>query len=202
MPSFAQTHSRVTTYFLLDKSQDLKQRLTRAARWKKPVLMVPALASEFTDPENRPVFERIVAELSEADYLAHVIFGLDQATERDVRDCIGICKENGLSNYVIQWNDGPAVSGVYNKLQQAGFDLSRRGKGTQRVHGVRGGHGPGRHRGGGSWTPTSVPSAAPSLTACFSRCWSMTILLPRPITRAGTDSACSAGSSGCCSTPC
>ena len=129
MPSFAQTHSRVTTYFLLDKSQDLKQKLTHAARWKKPVLIVPALASEFTDPNNRPVFENIVSELSEADYLAHVIFGLDQATEDDVRDCIGICKEHELSNYVIQWNDGPAVSGVYNKLQEAGFDLSRRGKG-------------------------------------------------------------------------
>ena len=129
MPSFAQTHSRVTTYFLLEKVQDLLQKLTHAARWKKPVLIVPALASEFTDPNNRPVFENIVRQLSGASYLAHVIFGLDQATEDDVKDCIGICKKHNLNNFVIQWNDGPAVSRVYEELQSIGFDLSRRGKG-------------------------------------------------------------------------
>jgi glucosyl-3-phosphoglycerate synthase len=129
MPSFAQTHSRVTTYFLLDKDQDLTQKLIHLARWKKPVLIVPALASEFTDPQNRPVFDNIVKHLAGAQYLAHVIFGLDQATEDDVKDCIGICKKHGLDNYVIQWNDGPAISSVYQELQDSGFDLSRRGKG-------------------------------------------------------------------------
>ena len=129
MPSFAQTHSRVTTYFLLEKDQDLNQKLRHVARWKKPVLIVPALASEFTDPQNRPVFENIVKHLSGAEYLAQVIFGLDQASEDNVRDCISICKKYGLHNYVIQWNDGPAVSSVYQRLQEAGFDLSRRGKG-------------------------------------------------------------------------
>ena len=129
MPSFAQTHSRVTSYFLLEKTQDLSKRLRYAARWKKPVLIVPALASEFTDPENRPVFENIVRQLSSATYLAQIIFGLDQATEEDVRRCIAILKERGLKNYVIQWNDGPAISSVYRQIGEAGFDLSRRGKG-------------------------------------------------------------------------
>ena len=30
---------------------------------------------------------------------------------------------------MIQWNDGPAISSVYQQIQDAGFDLSRRGKG-------------------------------------------------------------------------
>ncbi|BEQ16660.1 hypothetical protein [Desulfoferula mesophila] len=129
MPSFAQTHSRVTSYYILQDKQDILQQLVHAARWKKPVLIVPALASEFTDPENRPVFENIVAELSGAKYLAHVIFGLDQASEDDVRTCIDICQKGGLKNYIIQWNDGPAISGIYEMLEDGGFDLSRRGKG-------------------------------------------------------------------------
>ncbi|MCF8034543.1 MAG: hypothetical protein K9K66_13110 [Desulfarculaceae bacterium] len=129
MPSFAQTHARVTSYYVLQDLQDIRQQLAHAARWKKPVLIVPALASEFTDPENRPVFENIVAELSGASYLAQVIFGLDQASEADVRLCIEICKAKKLNNYVIQWNDGPAIKGIYDQLEEGGFDLSRRGKG-------------------------------------------------------------------------
>ncbi len=129
MPSFAQTHARVTTYYLLQEDIDLRDKLIQAARWKKPVLIVPALASEFSDPENRPVFENMVSELAQCPYLAQVIFGLDQADEDQVADCIAICRERGLSNYVIQWNDGPAFSALYQDLGEAGVDLSRRGKG-------------------------------------------------------------------------
>ncbi|KMY68756.1 hypothetical protein AAU61_03855 [Desulfocarbo indianensis] len=129
MPSFAQTHSRVTTYYLLQEDPSLMDRLTLTARWKKPVLIVPALASEFVLPENRPVFENIVRELAQAEYLAQVIFGLDAASESDVHACIDILQKTGLQNYVIQWNDGPAISGIYRTLHESGFDLSRRGKG-------------------------------------------------------------------------
>lgn len=129
MPSFAQTHSRVTTYYLLQEERSILDKLVLTARWKKPVLIVPALASEYMFPENRPVFENIVRELAQAEYLAHVIFGLDGASEQDVHVCIDILQEAGLQNFVIQWNDGPAISGIYKTLQEAGFDLSRRGKG-------------------------------------------------------------------------
>lgn len=129
MPSFAQTHSRVTTYYLLEEDRDLRKALISAARWQKPVLFIPALASEYTDPENRPVFTKIVSQLSEARYLAQVIFGLDQASEDDVRDLVGILKRADLKNYSLQWNDGEAFKGVYAELQANGFDLSQRGKG-------------------------------------------------------------------------
>ena len=42
MPSFAQTHSRVTSYYILQDKQDILKQLVHAARWKKPVLIVPA----------------------------------------------------------------------------------------------------------------------------------------------------------------
>ncbi|MGD9124891.1 MAG: hypothetical protein PVG60_07350, partial [Desulfarculaceae bacterium] len=129
MPSFAQTHPRVTSYYLLQQDVDLLLQLSAAARWKKPVLMVPALADEFTDPDNRPVFEELVKELAGANYLAHIVFGLDRASEQDVGLCLDIIKEAGVRNYVIQWNDGPSFSALYQELEDAGVDLSRRGKG-------------------------------------------------------------------------
>ena len=73
----------------------MSKRLRHAARWKKPVLIVPALASEFTEPESLPVFENIVRQLSSANYLAQVIFGLDKATEKDVRRCVQILNVSG-----------------------------------------------------------------------------------------------------------
>lgn len=60
MPSFAQTNAHVITYCFLQDDQDIKPRLAQAARWKKPVLIVPALASEFNNSANRPVFTNIV----------------------------------------------------------------------------------------------------------------------------------------------
>ena len=129
MPSFAQTHARVTTYYQLQENVDLQEQLMAAARWKKPVLIIPALATEFTEPENLPVFENIIEQLAKCRYLAHVIFGLDQATQDEVSYCIDLLKKAGLTNYVIQWNDGPSISGIYNTLGEAGVDLSQRGKG-------------------------------------------------------------------------
>jgi len=129
MPSFAQTHSRVTTYYTLKDEVDLLKQLMHSARWKKPVLFIPALATEFSDPVNRPVFENIVTELASAEYLAHVIFGLDAASEDDVRLLLDILRERNLKNYVIQWNDGPAMGNIYELLEEQGFDLSTKGKG-------------------------------------------------------------------------
>ncbi len=129
MSSFAQTHSRVTTYHLLEDETDLLTRLTLSGRWKKTVLIVPCLASEFTDQDNRPVFENLVRELARASYLTHVIFGLDSAGLDEVAFCRDLLKEGGLQNFVIQWNDGPSIGGIYRTLEQAGFNLSQRGKG-------------------------------------------------------------------------
>lgn len=129
MPSFAQTHARVTTYHLLEEDTNLLKRLERSGRWKKTVLIVPCLASEFSDPANRPVFQSLLRELAQATYLDHVVFGLDAAGMAEVALCLDLLKQAGLPNYVIQWNDGQAVNGIYEDLEQAGFDLSQRGKG-------------------------------------------------------------------------
>jgi glucosyl-3-phosphoglycerate synthase len=103
--------------------------LIQYSRWKKPVLVIPALASEFTDPENLPVFENILNELKGATYLNNIIIGLDAATQEDVNLLRQIISKINLSNAFIQWNDGPHFKPLYELLESAGIDLRERGKG-------------------------------------------------------------------------
>jgi glucosyl-3-phosphoglycerate synthase len=129
MTSFAQQSTKITTFYQMTPKTDLYQQLLHYARWKKPVLIIPALASEFTNPENRPVFENIIHELRRARYLAKIIIGVDQATEEDVFLLADILNRKGLKDYFIQWNDGPGFLKLYERLEHVSVDLSVRGKG-------------------------------------------------------------------------
>jgi glucosyl-3-phosphoglycerate synthase len=130
MSNFAQKHTKITTFYLLTKSNpNLKAELRHHSKWKKAVLVVPLLASEFTNVENRPVFENILKQLRTASYLSRIILGLDQADTADVRDLARLLDRYELKNCLIQHNDGPGFSAIYDKLSQAGFNLDVRGKG-------------------------------------------------------------------------
>jgi glucosyl-3-phosphoglycerate synthase len=129
MSNFSQKSTKITDFYQLSDEVDLLKKLIRFSRWKKPVLIIPALASEFTLPESRPVFENILRELKGAQYLAKIILGVDQATKDDIEQLYGIIADIGIDNLFVQWNDGPHFSGLYDLMQDAGIDLSRRGKG-------------------------------------------------------------------------
>ena len=129
MSSFAQKHSKLTTFYQMTDSNDLLSELVGLSRWKKPVLIIPALATEFTDPVNRPVFENILNQLQGANYLSNLIIGVDMATEDEIQLLRRILADQGVENYFIQWNDGPGFRAVYERLQSHGIDLSVRGKG-------------------------------------------------------------------------
>ncbi|SFN10363.1 hypothetical protein [Thermodesulforhabdus norvegica] len=130
MSNFAQKHTKITTFYLLTREQpNMIKELELHSRWKKAVLVIPLLATEFTEEENRPVFERILKELQDATYLSHIIFGLDMATEEEARELAELIRRYDLRNCIIQHNDGPGFSELYNKLSEAGFGLHVRGKG-------------------------------------------------------------------------
>jgi glucosyl-3-phosphoglycerate synthase len=93
------------------------------------VLIIPLLASEYTDPSNLPVFRNILRYLRIVPYLSHVIFGLDRATEEEAFQLRDLLKAAELKNYLIQWNDGPGFGRIYTKLNEAGFNISEPGKG-------------------------------------------------------------------------
>jgi glucosyl-3-phosphoglycerate synthase len=93
------------------------------------VLIIPTLATEYTDPKNLPVFRNILKQLRGVTYLSKIIFGLDQASEADAWRLRDLLTEFGFKNCLIQWNDGPSFGGIYNQLSEAGFAINEPGKG-------------------------------------------------------------------------
>ena len=130
MSNFTQRDTKINTFYLLaDHLGDLRTELLQHAKWKKAVLVIPLLASEYTSADNRPVFENILEQLQSASYLSRIIFGLDRAEEEDVHMLAGLIADHGLKNCLIQHNKGPTFSAIYHKLSEAGFSFDLPGKG-------------------------------------------------------------------------
>ncbi len=130
MSFFAQKHTKIASFHLLGpQPRDMKTKLRFHSKWKKAVLVVPLLVTEFTDEENLPVFKNIVKHLREVKYLSHIIFGLDGANVDEANMLADILKSYGLKNFLIQHNNGPGFSSIYEKLSQAGFAIDEPGKG-------------------------------------------------------------------------
>ena len=127
---FSQNSGRITTFHIL--RQDRKHLVTQLrlhSKWKKTVLVIPLLSSEYVDPANRPVFLNILKQLKDVTYLATIIFGLDNATQKEAFELRDLIKGTGIKNYIIQWNDGPGFSSIYEQLTTAGFNITEPGKG-------------------------------------------------------------------------
>ncbi|OQY48987.1 MAG: hypothetical protein B6240_04030 [Desulfobacteraceae bacterium 4572_87] len=103
--------------------------MTLHSRWKKTALILPLLASEYTDPANLPVFENILSQLKSVNYVSEIIFGLDRATEKEALMLRDLIHNFGIQGFTIQWNDGPGFRNIYEKLNAAGFNISEPGKG-------------------------------------------------------------------------
>ena len=91
--------------------------------------MIPTLATEYTDPDNLPVFRNILRQLKDMGYVSNIIFGLDGATEEEAFHLRDLISTAGLRHGLVQWNDGEGFSGIYAKLTEAGFNISEPGKG-------------------------------------------------------------------------
>ena len=130
MVDFSQKSANITTFHILrDDPKHLRNQIRLHSRWKKTVLVIPLLASEYTDPANLPVFENILKQLRDVNYLSTIIFGLDRATEAEAFRLRDLIQRFGIRHYLIQWNDGPGFSGIYDQLNEAGFNISEPGKG-------------------------------------------------------------------------
>jgi len=130
MSDFSQSQRRITTFHILEQDRrHLRNQLRVSSKWKKTILIIPLLASEFTDPENLTVFENMLKQLGDIRYLSNIIFGLDRASEEDVLRLKALIKEFGIRYPIIQWNDGPSFSAIYERLNEAGFNIQEPGKG-------------------------------------------------------------------------
>ncbi len=130
MINFSQKCRDVTTLYLIDKDrQKLGTKLKAGVRGKKAVLVIPTLATEFTAPENRPVFLNLLKQLKKTSYLKKIIFGLDAATHKDALELAGLLKEYGIRNYIIQHNEGKGFKELYKKIDSFNLGLREPGKG-------------------------------------------------------------------------
>jgi glucosyl-3-phosphoglycerate synthase len=128
----------VTTFRILveQERRQLAAKLKQYAGINKPILIVPLLASEYTLPENLPIFENILANLSRTGYLDRIIFGLDQATRSEMQFLQELVDKHRLHQAIIQWNDGPVFSGIYQMLGDAGMLSLEPGKGKNIFLGI------------------------------------------------------------------
>ncbi len=93
------------------------------------MLIIPLLASEYTDPNNLPVFNNILKQLKDVSYISRIIFGLDKASEKEALLLKSLINKYKIRNYLIQWNDGPGFNSIYGQLTDAGFNIQEPGKG-------------------------------------------------------------------------
>ena len=103
MPNFSQQSTHITTFHILNKDPDhLRERLRKRAAKHKAMLVIPCLATEFTQVETRPVFENILTQLADLDYVDRIIFGLDKATREEADMLAGLHKNHNLDQALIQ----------------------------------------------------------------------------------------------------
>ncbi len=130
MMNFSQKCRNITTLYLIDKDrQKLGPKLKAGVRGKKAVLVIPTLVTEFTDPENRPVFINILKQLSRISYLKNIIFGLDAATDEEALELAALLKEYSIRNYIIQHNEGNRLKELYKRIENFSLGLRQPGKG-------------------------------------------------------------------------
>jgi glucosyl-3-phosphoglycerate synthase len=127
---FCQTSGRVTTFHILQQdSKHMRAELRLHSKWKKAALVIPLVNTEFTDSANLPVLINILRQLKNVAYVSTIIFGLDRASEKEALVLRDLIASSGIVNYLIQWNDGPGISSIYKKLNDAGFNINEPGKG-------------------------------------------------------------------------
>ena len=97
IPDFSQNSSQITTLHILQQDlRNLRTQLRLHSKWKKTVLIIPLLASEYRDPANLPVFQNILRQLKRITYVSSIIFGLDMANQEDALDLRDLIKSNEI----------------------------------------------------------------------------------------------------------
>ncbi len=122
-------HARVPTLHHLahaDSSSRENEMLAWAA--DKPVtLLLPALYAEC----ERPALPRILEEVSQAGHISEVILSMNGMDAAEHERALRLCRQNlkGKKAHLL-WNDGPQLSRVYERMDEAGLAGPHAGKGS------------------------------------------------------------------------
>jgi len=103
---------------------ELEAELRAFARRRPMALILPSLYSELTGP----ALPRIVQDLTQVDYLAEIIVGLDQADEAQYRHARTFFSELPQRVHIL-WNDGPRLRALDAQLAETDLAPQNPGKG-------------------------------------------------------------------------
>jgi len=126
MPDFCQ-NGRITTLHDLRSAEvdDLESLLVDATKKYQIGLVLPVTASDM----RAAPFSRIVDELQHAKYVDTICVVLGVAPDvEDYRECVRKVAPLGERAQVL-WTDGEQMTGLYQSLGDAGFNLACPGKG-------------------------------------------------------------------------
>ena len=125
MGDFSQSGIVATLHNFETKSTaELESDLKLFSGYRPMELILPSLLSEI----DGPALGDIVEQISNTDYLQHVIVGLDGA-DRDGYERAYRFFSNLNMPFSMLWNDGPRLRAIHRELEDAGFDPIEAGKG-------------------------------------------------------------------------
>lgn len=125
MADFKQNGSVATLHNLKTLSPgDLERELIHFAQFRKITLILPSLYSEL----EAPALSGIVDELTKAEYINHIVIGLDRADESQFAHAQEYFSRLPQKHSIL-WNDGPRLRAIHEKLKDAGLAPEEPGKG-------------------------------------------------------------------------
>jgi len=125
MSDFFQTGAIATLHRLGKPDvQRLETELGEFAKETPIALILPCHIKEL----GTPALRRIVKELSQVEYLAQIVVGIDRATRRDWEKARKFFSQLPQQPTLL-WNDGPRIQRLYEKLRDAELEVGPGGKG-------------------------------------------------------------------------
>ena len=104
--------------------ESLEYELGQFAEHSPMALILPCLYSELAQNALRDIID----ELNGATYLAHVVIGLDRASEAEYRHALEYFSRLKIPHTVL-WNDGPRATKLRDELKQHRVAPTDLGKG-------------------------------------------------------------------------
>lgn len=103
---------------------DMERELQQFSRTRPMSLVLPSLFSEL----EGDALKKIVAELTQVDYLEEIVLGLDRADEAQYRYALKFFAPLAPKIRVL-WNDGPRLRAIDDQLKKEGLSPIEPGKG-------------------------------------------------------------------------
>lgn len=125
MADYHQLGSVATLHNFADvKLEELESQLRGFTSNRKVTLILPSLFSEL----ETDALAGILDELAGADYINHIIIGLDRANEDEFKYAKQYFSRLPQRHDIL-WNDGPKLQKIHQKLEGMGLAPSEAGKG-------------------------------------------------------------------------